>query len=398
MRIIQTVDSDTSNPKQKKTMEEVTATNDHGEEETFSAYLSDGTETWEVDDAASTISEAVEAATYEAENDLEPNEGEWTNHYSITVKNSTGEVVHWESRDIAPLEYDDTPDDDDFETVTSYQGWDCTVYTSVALGSDGQIWWRVERSALPNTERKDGQGTCLLTDYDRRSCGWGETPEAPSYGDAMKKLADKLTPDMIEGIVERDDSDELEALADAIRGKVTVEVTNTDDDWRTDDDGDPTCCITWTLEMTRDGESLLTGEVKDYYSQCVRCGEQFSAWQSFDGPAFDSATELMKEIIGEDAITEMLDAPDEPEEPEEDEDGHSVVLFHGWEQDWEIVGRYDGRDDASAAMRIHQRGVREANTGGAYGWDHAIGFVVEEGTEGAELIGDLWILIDSDED
>lgn len=275
--------------------------------ESFSSFLSDGTETWEVDDGFATIAEAVEVARNEAEDSLAPEEGGWTAHYEIIIRNAAGDDVRRENHDIdAPLP-PECPSDLCYTDVNQSSGWDCRIFTSCAIDDDGRVWIRVERVAYG--VRKDGMGTCLLADYDQCSREWGESPEAPSYANAMLAIADNLTAEMVEAIIDRDDVDELKALHAALSGEIEIEAMDTAQDWSTDCDGDPVCWITNTVTMSRDGETLLTGEVWAEYRMDSIADER-PRWGSFGSEGCDNAVEFMKGLIGESSLYELLEAPE----------------------------------------------------------------------------------------
>lgn len=277
--------------------------------ESFSAYLSGGQESWDVEDSFPTIAEAVEEARNEAEDSLAPEEGGWTAHYEIIVRDAAGDEAHRENLDIdAPLP-SECPSDLCYTDVNQSSGWDCRIFTSCAIDDDGRVWIRVERVAYG--VRKDGMGTCLLADYDQCSREWGESPEAPSYANAMLALADNLTAEMVEAIIDRDDVDELTALHAALSGEIEIEVTDRSEGWTTDSCGDPACDVTFTLTMSRDGETLLTGEVWAEYRMDSIADER-PRWGSFGSEGCDNAAEFMKGLIGESSLYELLAAPENP--------------------------------------------------------------------------------------
>src|SRR5690625_4319112 len=159
----------------------------------------------------------------------------------------------------------------------------------------------------------------------------------------------------------------------------------TDEDWDNDEDGEPVCRTTTTVSLLLDGEEIAIGEASGYYSICYASGEQFSEWQDSDGPETDATWDAIVDILLEAGAIEdqhdLIDAPAAPAEPEEDPEGEYVLLYHGWEQDWMVRGRYANQEDANRAMLVADRATKEANSPGSYGWDFAVATLDEDGEE-----------------
>lgn len=184
--------------------------------------------------------------------------------------------------------------------------------------------------------------------------------------------------------------DEMDEVATALQAvldsgvKLSFEVTS-DHDWDEDND-EPVCRTCYQLQVFADGDVLLTGEATGYYSYCRSGGEQFSAWQDGDGEEFDNGWKTIEHALEEcgiassDEVREALAgvSPDAPEPPKETEDGAFALLYHGWEQDWSVEGRYATEADANRALIAADRKTTEANSSGAYGWDYAVAEVLGE--------------------
>lgn len=216
----------------------------------------------------------------------------------------------------------------------------------------------------------------------------------PSREDEISALEDFVATvsDMVSH-VDRIDEDDMAGLAGRGGSYGLTVMAKTEESWDEYDDG-AVCSTTTTVTLTA-GDITLTGEIMGYYSTVCACGDRFGDWQDADGPECDRHAKVIAALMGDDPA-KYIDAPDEPDAPLEDANGEFVVLFHGWESPWEIIGRYWDDGDAILAMRIHQRKVRNANPGATYGWEHSTGTVVEDGDEqqGAELIDGLWVVID----
>jgi hypothetical protein len=186
--------------------------------------------------------------------------------------------------------------------------------------------------------------------------------------------------------IESEDDGAIEKLCDYLSAHITFDAS-TDEDEDTDSDGDPTCKTTTTVTVLLDGEEVCSTEIVGFFSHCCACGEQFSSWQSGDGYDHDSNYDGMEMLYRRHTGTqgdldELVDAPAEPADPEEDDDGGYYVLYHGWEQGWQVEGQYGSRADAERAMRNKDRSIREANSKGAYGWEVSVATAMDDDDDG----------------
>lgn len=191
----------------------------------------------------------------------------------------------------------------------------------------------------------------------------------------------------LKGLIEAREEAALIALATELGDRLSHKA-ETQEDWDEDEDGDPTCRTTTTVVLACDGEAIARGEAIGFYCHCRSGGEQWSSWQDGDGADHDAEWNLIAEmlvaagILGRTGdLDESIDAPAEPAEPEKDANGEYVVLYHGWEQSWTVKSRHATMTDAERACRIADRATREANSPGAYGWEYAVAYVDEDGTE-----------------
>jgi len=191
----------------------------------------------------------------------------------------------------------------------------------------------------------------------------------------------------VKGLWDGGHNDHLCALAGELGGRVEYDAT-TDEDWDTDSDGDPVCRTTTTVKLSVDGEEIGSGEAIGYYTHCRSGGERYSVWQDDDGPERSSDWERISNILaaagviaGASDLDACIEAPEEPADPAQDPAGEYVVLYHGWQQDWSVHGRYAKQEDADRAARIADRATTEANGNGAYGWGYAVAVIDEDGTE-----------------
>jgi|SRR5690625_3868789 len=187
--------------------------------------------------------------------------------------------------------------------------------------------------------------------------------------------------------------------AEAVTADRLDYAATTDEDWDTDEDGEPICRTTTTVQLLLDGEAIAEGEADGYYSISLSPGERFSEWQDSEGPERDNEWDAIAEILVAagivDDLDDVIDPPAEPAEPVEDDAGEYILLYHGWEQPWMVRGRYATREDADRALIIANRATRQANSPGAYGWGYAVAILDEE--DGEEEIDGLRVTILRDE-
>jgi hypothetical protein len=191
----------------------------------------------------------------------------------------------------------------------------------------------------------------------------------------------------LKALIENREEEALTTLSAELGDRLSY-TADTEEDWDTDEDGDPTCRTTTTVKLACDGEEIASGEATGYYTHCKSGGEQWSSWQDGDGADHDDAWNLIAEmlvaaeVIGATYdLDESIEAPAEPAEPKEDDNGEYVVLYHGWEQSWTIKSRHATKEDAERACRNAERATKEANSSGAYGWEYAVAVIDEDGTE-----------------
>jgi hypothetical protein len=191
----------------------------------------------------------------------------------------------------------------------------------------------------------------------------------------------------LKALIDGREQDALDTMAAELGDRLSY-TADTDEDWDTTSDGDPTCTTTTTVKLACDGEEIASGEATGSYSHCKSGGEQWSSWQDGDGPDRDYRWHLIAKMLVAAKVIDStydldasIDAPAEPSEPDEDAEGDYVVLYHGWEQSWTVKTRHATREDADRACRDADRATTEANSSGSYGWEYAVAYVDADGPE-----------------
>lgn len=320
-----------------------------------------------------TLEAALEAADSAKDGDYSDGE------YCATVQDEDGDTVH-------TCEWRVDANQDDLDAATWLAQEEGEYDTKKwGISGDGNPVSTIQNggsSGAYSAQEGDGRWSEMAAPVEE--IGWGDLVSAiiaatgDSAEDVLRSIAD-AHPD-------HDVADVFRLATEdgwtPDRDDLTVEVDTDDHDWDEDSDGDPICRVRATVNLYL-GNTLVIedGIARGYFSRCCRCGERFSAWQDSEGWERDSDWEAIAKIVtgDEDGLDDEIDVPSEPAEPKESDDGGYVVLYHGWEQDWQVKGRYASEEDAQRAMREAARSTREANGPGAYGWDYAVAAVDPEG-------------------
>lgn len=194
----------------------------------------------------------------------------------------------------------------------------------------------------------------------------------------------------LKALIEAENKEALCQLAGELKDRLSYDLSH-DEDWTTDEEGEPQCLVTYTLELSLNGEKIAAGEAEAIFAETCRCGEKFSSWQLVDGLETDNAWDIIASMLEAAVVIydeyDLLDeakelAPEEPEEPQEDESGEYAVMrsINPHEDHYTVHSRYASKEDAERAVRNVQRAFRESNPEGSYGTNYAVGAIQEDST------------------